>query len=424
MTHARCRLPARGRSLHRHVDPRPRRHRPRRGRGRRGVRDRRRAVAGRGRAAQPRRLDHHHRPQPGDRPAPPRVDARRPAPGALERLQQARCHDATTARARGPRRVRRRRPRRPAPADVPVLPPRAVAATRRSRSPCGCSAGSTTPEIAAGVPRARGHDGAADRPGQAQAPRQPRPVPHPARASCPTGCDAVLAAIYLIFTEGHTRDVGRRPDPRRPLGEAIRLGRVLVELMPDEPEARRAARAHAAHRRPATGAARMPTGRWSGSPTRTARGGTARSSPRATARARLPAPQPPGPVPDPGRHRRGARRRHRRRRHRLVADRRRSTTSSCRAPNPVVALNRAVAIAERDGPAIGLTALAGLERLDGYQPYHATYADLLARTGRTSEARDAYDRAIELTTNNAERRFLERQRTRLSRPTVDSHSSE
>jgi RNA polymerase sigma-70 factor (ECF subfamily) len=78
-------------------------------------------------------------------------------------------------------------------------------------------------------------------------------------------------------------------------------------------------------------------------------------------------------------------------------------------PNPVVALNRAVALAELHGAAAGLDALAGIE-LDDYQPYHAARADLLARAGRAREASAAYDRAITLTANPAEREFLVRQR--------------
>ncbi len=71
--HARRGIPSRGRPLHRHADPRPRRHRPRGGRGGGGVRDRRRAMAAAGDPAEPRRLDHHHCTQPRDRPAAPRI---------------------------------------------------------------------------------------------------------------------------------------------------------------------------------------------------------------------------------------------------------------------------------------------------------------------------------------------------------------
>jgi RNA polymerase sigma-70 factor (ECF subfamily) len=80
-------------------------------------------------------------------------------------------------------------------------------------------------------------------------------------------------------------------------------------------------------------------------------------------------------------------------------------------PNEVIALNRAVAIGELRGVAAGLDALDSLDQtlLEDYQPYHAARADLLARAGRF-DATAAYDRAIELTTNPSERRFLERQR--------------
>jgi len=81
-------------------------------------------------------------------------------------------------------------------------------------------------------------------------------------------------------------------------------------------------------------------------------------------------------------------------------------------PNAVVALNRAVAVAELDGPGPGLAAVHALDAslLDDYQPYHATRADLLARAGHRDAARAAYDRAIALSTNVAERRFLEDRR--------------
>jgi RNA polymerase sigma-70 factor, ECF subfamily len=78
-------------------------------------------------------------------------------------------------------------------------------------------------------------------------------------------------------------------------------------------------------------------------------------------------------------------------------------------PSPVIALNHAVAIAMADGPAAGLRALAPLEDdLDGYHLFHAARADLLRRNGQEAEAADAYDRALDLATNPAERRFLER----------------
>ena len=82
------------------------------------------------------------------------------------------------------------------------------------------------------------------------------------------------------------------------------------------------------------------------------------------------------------------------------------------APTPVVALNRAVAVAEVDGPAAGLAAVDALD-LDGYHLFHATRADLLVRLGRPDEAAPAYDAALALATNAAERRYLEQRRRSL-----------
>ena len=77
-------------------------------------------------------------------------------------------------------------------------------------------------------------------------------------------------------------------------------------------------------------------------------------------------------------------------------------------PTPVVALNRSLAVAERDGPAAALAELEPLaERLDDYHLYHAARAEMLRRLGRDDEARDADRRALQLTDNPAERRLLE-----------------
>jgi RNA polymerase sigma-70 factor (ECF subfamily) len=83
-----------------------------------------------------------------------------------------------------------------------------------------------------------------------------------------------------------------------------------------------------------------------------------------------------------------------------------------RTPTAVVALNRAIALAELEDPAAGLAALNGLD-LDGYHLYHAARADLLERLGRVDEATDAYDRAAALTANDAERRLLRERRRSL-----------
>jgi RNA polymerase sigma-70 factor (ECF subfamily) len=83
-------------------------------------------------------------------------------------------------------------------------------------------------------------------------------------------------------------------------------------------------------------------------------------------------------------------------------------------PSPIVALNRAVAVAELDGPEVALSIVDGLgDDLIGYHAYHATRADLLRRLGRSQESRAGYDRAIELAGNTAEIAFLTRRRDQL-----------
>ena len=85
-------------------------------------------------------------------------------------------------------------------------------------------------------------------------------------------------------------------------------------------------------------------------------------------------------------------------------------------PGPVVALNRAAAVAERDGPVVALREVASLDAvaLDGYQPFHAVRADLLARTGDVADAEQAYDRAIDLSGTEPERADLRRRRAQLA----------
>jgi RNA polymerase sigma-70 factor (ECF subfamily) len=85
-------------------------------------------------------------------------------------------------------------------------------------------------------------------------------------------------------------------------------------------------------------------------------------------------------------------------------------------PSPVVELNRAAAVAMADGPETGLRMLVPLQTdLDRYHLFHSAKADLLRRAGRTDDAVEAYRRALDLTTNDAERRFLERRLTALQR---------
>ena len=84
-------------------------------------------------------------------------------------------------------------------------------------------------------------------------------------------------------------------------------------------------------------------------------------------------------------------------------------------PSPIIALNRAIALAELDGLGVGLAAVDRLEeKLSGYHAYHATRADLLRRLDRSQESRAAYDQAIELAANTAEIAYLTRRRDQLT----------
>ncbi|HEX7131268.1 MAG TPA: DUF6596 domain-containing protein [Iamia sp.] len=239
----------------------------------------------------------------------------------------------------------------------------------------------------------------------------------PRAAELPDRLHAVLAAIYLIYTEGHTATSGddlTRVDLSR---EAIRLARVLTELMPDEPEAvgLLALTLLSEARRPARTApdgamirlADQDRGLWDRDLI---------DEGHTLVRACLRRDQP-GPFQIQAA---------------IAAVHADAATAAATdwsqivalydqlhalRPHAVVALNRAVAIGEMQGAAAGLDALDALDvtLLEDYQPYHAARADLLARAGRPG-AIAAYDRAIELTANEAERRFLEHQRRRTGAP--------
>ena len=238
----------------------------------------------------------------------------------------------------------------------------------------------------------------------------------PGAAELPERLHAVLAAIYLIFTEGHTATSGSGLTRVDLSSEAIRLGRVLAALMPDEPEvtgllalmllteARRPARVDA--RGSMVRLADQDRTHWDRALIeeghRLVRACLRRSQPgpfqiqAAIAAVHADAPTAAGTDWS-----------------QLVAL---YDQLYAIRPNPVVALNRAVAVGALDGPTAGLNTLAAVA-LDDYQPYHAARADLLARAGRTDEAITAYDRAIELTSNPAELEFLIRQRETAGRST-------
>jgi len=229
----------------------------------------------------------------------------------------------------------------------------------------------------------------------------------------PARLRGVLAVVYLVFTEGHLPGSGGDGIRDDLCAEAIRLGRVLRELMPDEPEvagllalmlltdARRAARLDDAGALVTLDL--QDRSLWDR--TKIVEG-------HALVRECL--------------------RRNRPGHYQLLAAVNAVHTDAATAadtdwsqvlalydqlygatPTPVVALNRAVALAEVEGPASALVIVDGLE-LDGYHPFHATRADLLRRLGRSAEAAAAYDRAIELTANPAEQALLTARRDALS----------
>lgn len=238
----------------------------------------------------------------------------------------------------------------------------------------------------------------------------------PTAEDLPHRVSGVLTVLFLIFNEGYLASGPDTAPVRRDLTrEAIRLTRLLHELLPDDgevtgllalmllSEARSDARVSSTGELVPLG--EQDRGLWDAS--LIAEG-------HALVRERLASGEPPG-------------------RYQLLAainavhtDRDAPDWAQIVAlydqlavldPSPIVRLNRAVAVGERDGPEAGLALLDDLApQLSGYHPFHAARALLLVRLGREVDARAAYEAALALTDNAAETAYLTRQRERLGAP--------
>ena len=231
----------------------------------------------------------------------------------------------------------------------------------------------------------------------------------PRAEDLPARLRSVLATVYLVFTEGYASTAGDALVRRELCAEAIRLGRLLVELMPGEPEALGLLALMLLH--DARREARVDAGgalvlledqdrdRWDGEAIAEGLALVARAQ----------AAGPPGPYVLQA----GIAAEHARARSAAETDWARIADAYAlllaTSPTPVVALNRAAAVAMAYGPQAGLALVNELaEPLAGYHLWHATRADLLRRLDRRAEAAAAYRRAHALAGNPVERAFLAR----------------
>jgi RNA polymerase sigma-70 factor, ECF subfamily len=234
------------------------------------------------------------------------------------------------------------------------------------------------------------------------------PYEVPVAEQMPERLPAVLATLYLVFNEGYLASSSEELVRTELSGEAIRLTRVLVTMLPREAEARgllalmlltdsrRAARVGADGELVLL--EDQDRGLWD---RKQIAAGLELSREAAAA-------GPGGPYTIQAR----------------IAAVHAEASSAAKtdwariarlyawhlelAPSPVVALNHAVAVAMDEGPDRGLELIGEIEGLDGYQPLHSARAGLLRHLGREAEATESYRRALELTTNPVERRFIER----------------
>jgi RNA polymerase sigma-70 factor (ECF subfamily) len=229
----------------------------------------------------------------------------------------------------------------------------------------------------------------------------------PDESDLPRRLREVLAVVYLIFNEGHTSTSGARPVREDLCAEAIRLGRLLLELMPQQPEvrgllalmllidSRRAARV-------TSDAALVPLAEQDRSHWDSRSIAEGQALVRECLRRNQPGPYQIQAAIQA-----------------VHSDARTAGETDWRqilqlydqlilvSPTSIVALNRAVAVAEMNGAHAALTIVERLE-LDHYYLFHAVRADLLRRLGRTTEAMAALEAAAAKTANTAERALLER----------------